>query len=247
MPNVSGISQNNTLDPRIIVALDFASAEQALDLIARLEPDRCRLKVGKELFVRAGPELVRKLVQRGYDVFLDLKFHDIPNTVAGACRAAAELGVWMVNVHTLGGSEMLQAARRAIDVGDRQPLLIGVTILTSHDIQTLHEIGIQGDVAATVERLAELAQRHRLDGIICSARESRDLRIRCGGDFRLVVPGIRPAGTLPDDQRRVMTPAAAIRAGADYLVVGRPITQAKDPLVMLDALEREIRAANDGL
>lgn len=229
------------------MALDFASAEQALELIDRLDPDRCRLKVGKELFVRTGPELVKRLVRRGYGVFLDLKFHDIPNTVAGACRAAADLGVWMVNVHTLGGEQMLEAARRAIDTGSQRPLLIGVTILTSHDTQSLHEIGVQGSLVAAVDRLAELAQRHRLDGVVCSAQEGSALRARFGKSFRLIVPGIRPSGVLNDDQRRVVTPTAAITAGADYLVVGRPITQAADPLAALSALEQETRAAHRSL
>lgn len=222
------------------MALDFASAEQALGLVDRLNPARCRLKVGKELFVRAGPDLVRRLVHRGYDVFLDLKFHDIPNTVAGACRAAADLGVWMINVHTLGGGEMLEAARQAIDGGDQRPLLIGVTVLTSHDIRNLREIGVQGSLAVAVSRLAELAQRHRLDGVVCSAQEGPKLRARFGKEFHLIVPGIRPFHAKHDDQRRVVTPRAALAAGADYLVVGRPITQAIDPLAALSALEREI-------
>lgn len=242
MYSASCTLQSDSPGPRIVVALDFASAEQAQDLVDRLDPRRCRLKVGKELFVRAGPELVRRLMGHGYDVFLDLKFHDIPNTVAGACRAAADLGVWMVNVHALGGGEMLQAARRAIDAGSSQkPLLIGVTILTSHDIQNLQEVGIQGDPLTAVDRLAELAQRHGLEGVVCSAQEAPKLRARFGKGFRLVVPGIRPSGALNDDQRRMVTPAAAIAAGADYLVVGRPITKASDPLAALGALEQEIR------
>lgn len=229
------------------MALDFTSAEQAFGLIDRLDPDRCRLKVGKELFVRTGPELVRRLVNRGYGVFLDLKFHDIPNTVAGACRAAADLGVWMVNVHTLGGGEMLEAARRAIDTGSQRPLLIGVTILTSNDTRSLREIGVQGNLGAAVDRLAELAQRYCLDGVVCSAQEGLALRARFGKSFRLVVPGIRPSGVPNDDQRRVVTPTEAVTAGADYLVVGRPITQAADPLAALSALEQEMRAVHRSL
>lgn len=247
MPSVRHTPQSGSAEPRVIVALDFASAEQALSLVDRLDPNRCRLKVGKELFVRTGPGLVRRLVQRGYGVFLDLKFHDIPNTVEGACRAAADLGVWMVNVHTLGGGEMLEAARRAIDAGSQRPLLIGVTILTSHDTQSLREIGVQGSLVAAVDRLAELAQRHGLDGVVCSAQEGASLRTRFGKSFRLVVPGIRPFSVLNDDQRRVVTPTAAVTAGADYLVVGRPITQAANPLAALDALEQEIRAVHHSL
>ncbi|MCO6442360.1 MAG: orotidine-5'-phosphate decarboxylase [Nitrococcus mobilis] len=242
MPSADRTHQCDFAEPRIVVALDFASAGQALDLVDRLDPARCRLKVGKELFVRAGPELVKRLVDRGYSVFLDLKFHDIPNTVAGACRAAADLGVWMVNVHALGGKEMLEAARRAIDSDSQRPLLIGVTILTSHDTQSLGEIGLQGDPLVAVGRLAELTQRTGLDGIVCSAQEASGLRVRFAKDFRLIVPGIRVLGAQADDQRRVVTPAAAVAAGADYLVVGRPITQAADPLQALSVLEQEMRS-----
>ncbi|EAR23396.1 orotidine-5'-phosphate decarboxylase [Nitrococcus mobilis] len=243
MPSADRTHQCDSVEPRIVVALDFASAGRALELVDRLDPGRCRLKVGKELFVRTGPELVKRLVDRGYSVFLDLKFHDIPNTVAGACRAAADLGVWMVNVHALGGKEMLTAARRAIDSDSQRPLLIGVTLLTSHDIQSLGEIGLQGDPLTGVTRLAELAQHTGLDGVVCSAQEASGLRARFAKDFRLVVPGIRAFGARTDDQRRVVTPAAAIAAGADYLVVGRPITRAADPLWALSALEQEMRSA----
>lgn len=234
-------------EPQIVVALDFPCAEQALRLVDQLDPGRCRLKVGKELFVAAGPELIRQLVNRGFRVFLDLKFHDIPNTVAGACRSAVDLGVWMLSVHILGGGGMLAAARRAVDLGSTSPLLVGVTVLTSHDAKALREIGIAGDPSAAVERLAGLAQRHGLDGVVCSAREASVLRARLGKRFRLVVPGIRPSGAPGDDQRRVVSPTEAVAAGADFLVVGRPITQAPDPLSALDALEGEIHAASGGL
>ncbi len=230
--------------PRIIVALDFADADQALHLASRLDPRRCRVKVGKELFVSAGPDLVRRLHDQGFEVFLDLKFHDIPNTVAGACRAAAALGVWMVNVHALGGSVMMTAAREAVDAYAKRPLLLAVTVLTSHDEATLGEIGLGGDTAgAAVERLASLAQRSGLDGVVCSAQEAHLLRKAHGESFRLLSPGIRPAGAASDDQHRVMTPARALAAGVDYLVIGRPITQAPDPVAALAAIEEEIAAA----
>jgi orotidine-5'-phosphate decarboxylase len=230
-------------NPRIIVALDFATAAAALALAARLDPRRCRLKVGKQLFVAAGPELVRALVAQGFDVFLDLKFHDIPNTVAAACRAAAELGVWMVNVHALGGSEMMKAARASLVEFSRPPLLIAVTVLTSHDAGTLAEVGIGESTLEAVDRLSALAQRAGLDGVVCSAKEAAELRSARGDGFRLVTPGIRPAGTSQDDQTRIMTPVAALAAGADYLVIGRPITRAPDPLAAVGAIEQEIAGA----
>jgi orotidine-5'-phosphate decarboxylase len=229
-----------TSDPRIIVALDFDDADLARQLAGRLEPDRCRVKIGKELFLRGGPALVRELGERGYDVFLDLKFHDIPNTVAGACRAAADLGVWMLNVHALGGGEMLQAARRAVDESEKPPLLIGVTVLTSHSSATLEQIGLQGTPEQAALRLASLTRDCGLDGVVCSAREAPALRESLGADFRLVTPGIRPQGAESGDQTRVMTPSRAIRAGADYLVIGRPITRAPDPLAALAAIEAEL-------
>ena len=227
-------------DPRVIVALDFASADSALAFAQRLTPRSCRLKVGKELFTSAGPALVEKLVQRGFDIFLDLKFHDIPNTVAGACRAAARLGVWMLNVHALGGRAMLEAARDAVAADARRPKLIAVTLLTSITKQDMREVGIDGDPAAAALRLAKLAQASGFDGVVCSAQEAPLLKRECGDAFCLVTPGIRPAQSAGDDQRRVMTPAAAIAAGADYLVIGRPVTQSPDPVAALDAINREI-------
>lgn len=226
--------------PRIVVALDFAAAEPALALAQRLDPVRCRLKVGKELFVRAGPQLVRQLQDFGFEVFLDLKFHDIPNTVAAACRAAAELGVWMVNVHALGGSAMLRAAREAVDAVAHPPLLIGVTVLTSHGAETLEEIGLAGPPEGAVQRLAALSAGAGLDGVVCSAQEATALRQARGPGFRLVTPGIRPTGSARGDQTRIMTPGEALAAGSDYLVIGRPITQASEPLAVLEAVEREI-------
>jgi orotidine-5'-phosphate decarboxylase len=229
-------------DPRIIVALDFAETAQAAALLARLDPGLCRVKIGKELFTRGGPALVEQAAARGFAVFLDLKFHDIPNTVAQACRAAADLGVWMVNVHTLGGRRMLEAARDAVAGSGRRPLLIGVTLLTSLDVGDLRDIGIGATVEDQVVRLAALAHQSGLDGVVCSAQEARSLRARFGPEFCLVTPGIRPAGAASQDQSRTMTPAEAVHAGADYLVIGRPITRAPDPLAALEAIQAEIRA-----
>lgn len=225
--------------PRLIVALDFPNVRQAEELVSQLEPAACRLKVGKELFVRGGPQLLERLQARGFEIFLDLKFHDIPNTVAGACRAAAELGVWMVNVHALGGSAMMQAAREAIAAASAQPLLIAVTVLTSHDTASLQELGLAAPVDL-VPRLAHLAHQAGMDGVVCSAREASLLRAQEGSSFCLVTPGIRPASAAADDQHRVMTAQAALAAGADYLVVGRPITAAPDPMAALAALQADM-------
>lgn len=227
-------------DPRIIVALDYPEAAPALALIDRLQPALCRLKVGKELFTVAGPGLIEQLQQRGFEVFLDLKFHDIPNTAAQACKAAASLGVWMVNVHALGGRKMLEAAREAIVNSTKQPRLIAVTLLTSMTQQDLADIGINATPAETVLRLALLARDSGLDGAVCSAQEAALLRKQCGHEFCLVTPGIRPAQTSLDDQSRVMTPLAALQAGSSYLVIGRPITRAADPLQALLDINREI-------
>jgi len=226
--------------PRILVALDFPSAAPALALAHRLDPGQCRLKVGKELFTAAGPDLVLQLQALGFEVFLDLKFHDIPNTVAGAVRAAAELGVWMVNVHASGGRRMLLAAREALEKLQRRPLLIAVTVLTSLERSDLAEIGLDIDPLLQVERLARLTADCGLDGVVCSAQEAPRLRVACGGDFCLVTPGIRPVVAAAGDQRRVMTPAAALAAGADYLVIGRPITAAADPALALAQIAAEI-------
>jgi len=225
----------------IIIALDFASPEQARTFVAKLSPGDCRLKVGKELFVRSGPALVREWVAQGWDVFLDLKFHDIPNTVAAACQAAAELGVWMVNVHALGGRAMLTAAREAIDMGTgSRPLLTAVTVLTSHDAQTLTDIGIDQAPQTAVIRLADLAAQAGLDGVVCSGEEATALHARFGDAFRRITPGVRPAGAAIDDQRRVLTPTEAIHAGASDLVIGRPITRADDPVNVLATINSEI-------
>ena len=226
--------------PRIIVALDFPERTQALRFIDQLDPRRCRLKVGKELFTRSGPEFITRLQDRGFEVFLDLKFHDIPNTVAGACAAAADLGVWMVNVHASGGRRMLDAAREAIDRSAHQPLLIAVTVLTSLTDEEIREIGFASTVAETTLSLASMTQQAGLDGIVCSAQEAARLRQALGQGFCLVSPGIRPGGSTRDDQRRVMTPVEALRAGADYLVIGRPITASRDPMKALGDIQDEI-------
>jgi len=228
---------------RIIVALDYASEDQALAFINKLEPTSCRIKVGKELFCRAGPALVEKLVKLDFDVFLDLKFHDIPNTVAQACRAAADLGVWMMNVHALGGSKMMEAARSALEGRAQRPLLIAVTVLTSLDEDDLQAVGLSGSAVQNVKRLAFLARHAGMDGVVCSPQELAALRKSIGNDFCLVTPGIRPAGSVQDDQRRVMTPREAMDDGADYLVIGRPITAASDPMQALMTIKAEIETA----
>jgi orotidine-5'-phosphate decarboxylase len=223
--------------------LDFAEAKPALDLVRHLDAAQCRVKVGKELFTAAGPALVEDLVRRGFGIFLDLKFHDIPNTVAAACRAAAKLGVWMLNVHASGGRAMLEAAREAIPAASDAPKLIAVTVLTSINDADLSEIGMNGTTDEAVLRLASLADACGLDGVVCSARETPGLRERCRPGFTLVTPGIRAASDAADDQQRVMTPADAIRAGSTYLVVGRPITRAPDPLAALQRMNAEIAGA----
>ena len=227
-------------NPRIIVALDYPDAESARRVVARLSPELCRLKVGKELFVAAGPDFVRELVAQGYAVFLDLKFHDIPNTVAQACKAAARLGVWMMNVHAAGGPRMLVAAREALEGLERRPLLIAVTVLTSMGPEELRAIGVEASPEQQVLRLARLTGEAGLDGVVCSALEASALRQSLGPDFCLVTPGIRPAGSEVGDQTRILTPIQAVRAGADYLVIGRPITQSADPVATLQQISTEI-------
>lgn len=226
-------------DPKILVALDFQDAAAALAFAERVSPSQCRLKVGKELFTVAGPQLVEQLVARGFDVFLDLKFHDIPNTVAQAVKAAARLGVWMVNVHASGGRKMMEAARAALQDEPRKPLLIAVTVLTSMDGAQLAELGLP-EPAVQVPLLARLALDCGMDGVVCSAQEAVVLKKLCGADFKLVTPGIRPAGVDAGDQSRIMTPEAAMAAGADYLVIGRPITQSADPLATLQTINASL-------
>ena len=228
---------------RIVVALDVPEGPAALALAARLDPALCRVKVGKELFVSAGPAVVESLQRAGFEVFLDLKFHDIPNTVAAACKAAARLGVWMMNVHASGGAAMMQAAREAVPAGAKAPLLIGVTVLTSLKDAELAAIGWSGSAADNVMRLARLAHANGLDGVVCSAREASVLRESIGPGFVSVTPGIRPAGGEAGDQARVVTPEDAVRAGAHFLVVGRPVTQAADPAASLRAIAASIEKA----
>jgi len=225
---------------RVIVALDVPDIAGALALATRLDPRLCRVKVGKELFTAAGPAVVDALHQRGFEVFLDLKYHDIPNTVAGACRAAARLGVWMLNVHASGGEAMMRAARDAVAAVSRPPLIIGVTILTSLGDADLEQVGFNGSASDAVVRLARLARACGLDGVVCSAQEAPALRQATGEDFLLVTPGIRLAGDARGDQVRVVTPPEAVRLGASYLVIGRPITGAADPIATLESIRQSL-------
>jgi orotidine-5'-phosphate decarboxylase len=225
---------------RVIVPLDVPDMESALGLAARLDPKLCRVKVGKELFTASGPEVVERLHDRGFEVFLDLKFHDIPNTVAGACRAAARLGVWMLNVHASGGEAMMRAAREAVAGVPRPPLMIGVTILTSLGDADLARIGFSGTAEENVVRLARLTRAAGLDGVVSSAREAPALRRAIGADFVLVTPGIRLPGSDKGDQARVVTPVEAMRLGANYLVIGRSITHSPDPAATLETIRKSL-------
>ena len=222
------------------MALDFPDPGPALELVSGLDPQLCRLKVGKEMFTRLGPSFVESLVSKGFDLFLDLKFHDIPNTVAAACAAAADLGVWMTNVHASGGRRMMEAASNRLQQMQEAPMLVAVTILTSMGQEDIAEIGYPGTPAENVLRLAQLADDSGMDGIVCSPLEAQLVRPAVSDGFRLVTPGVRPASALRDDQKRVMTPADAIRNGADFLVIGRPITGAADPLQALRDIQSEI-------
>ena len=223
--------------PNIIVAMDFESSETCLTFAQQLNPSQCRLKVGKALFTASGPKLVEKLIKQGFSVFLDLKYHDIPNTVANAVRMAAKLGVWMVNVHASGGMRMLTAAKEALDKHPNGgPLLIGVTVLTSMNWEDLQCVGIKRTPDEQVMQLATLTQQAGLDGVVCSAIEAKSLREQFGRDFCLVTPGIRPANSMADDQHRVASPSEAIKFGSDYLVIGRPITSAKHPAKILKSI-----------
>ncbi len=227
-------------DTKIIVALDYPTQDAAIAMAKQLDPQRCKLKVGKELFTRSGPQIVEQLQSNGFDIFLDLKYHDIPTTVAKACRAAAELGVWMMNVHTLGGEAMMSQAKEAILQAQSKSLLIGVTLLTSMDQATFQQIGLTGSISDTVLRLAKLAEQSGLDGVVCSAQEATLLRAQHADDFQLVTPGIRPANSDTGDQHRTMTPAQALAAGSSYLVIGRPITAATDPMQALTDIEASL-------
>ncbi len=227
--------------PRILVAMDFANAQDCLSLADRLDPTYCRLKVGKELFTVAGPQVVEGLMKKGFDIFLDLKFHDIPNTTAKAVKAAAELGVWMVNVHASGGERMMAAARNELEKrSGPNPLLIGVTVLTSMEASDLNQIGIARSPEEQVLHLAGLAKASGMDGVVCSAQEASMLSAQLGSDFCLVTPGIRPANSAADDQRRIVTPEQAVADGSHYLVIGRPITKAADPVSVCRSIAESI-------
>lgn len=228
-------------DQKVIVALDYDNQADALAFVDKIDPASCRLKVGKEMFTLFGPEFVRELHKRGFSVFLDLKFHDIPNTCSKAVRAAAELGVWMVNVHASGGERMMAASREILEpYGNDRPLLIGVTVLTSMEQPDLAGIGLDVAPQKQVMRLATLTKNSGLDGVVCSAQEAAMLKQSLGQAFKLVTPGIRPAGSDVGDQRRIMTPYEAIQAGSDYLVIGRPITQAAEPAKVLAAINASL-------
>ncbi len=229
------------MNSKVIVALDYETERQALSLVDQIDPSLCRVKVGKEMFTTLGTDFVKQLHSRGFDVFLDLKFHDIPNTVARAVHSAAELGVWMVDVHASGGLRMMETAKKILEpYGKDAPILISVTVLTSMEDVDLLQIGLNASPMEQVIRLARLSQRAGLDGVVCSPQEVEILRANCGKDFKLVTPGIRPEGSEFGDQRRVMSPKEAIEAGADYLVVGRPITLAEDPVAVLRSINAAI-------
>ena len=234
------INNSKTTDSKIIVALDFANAADALNLVAKLDPSLCKLKVGKELFTAAGPQLVEKLIAKDFKVFLDLKFHDIPTTVAKACQVASNLGIWMLNVHASGGGDMMQAALEGINNSNYQPYLIAVTVLTSMAESTLNTVGVKEKLDQHVLNLAKLSQKSGLHGVVCSGVEAALLRQNLPTDFLLVTPGIRPLCANLNDQNRVLTPAEALNLGANYLVIGRPITHAEDPIVALMAIQHEI-------
>ena len=221
----------------LIIALDYPDMQSALAIANRLDPLLCRLKVGKELFTSAGPLIVEKLQNTGFEIFLDLKFHDIPNTTSKAVKAAAELGVWMVNVHASGGRRMMEACRDVLENStlDRKPLLIAVTVLTSMSEHDLAELGLDS-ADKQVLKLATLAQQSGMDGVVCSAMEASLLKSELGVNFQLITPGIRPIGAEQGDQCRIVTPAQALQNGSDYLVIGRPVTQAGDPVAVLNAI-----------
>ncbi|MGP4732762.1 MULTISPECIES: orotidine-5'-phosphate decarboxylase [unclassified Psychrobacter] len=231
---------NNVINSPVIVALDNMTVEASLALADQLDPSQCRLKVGKELFTRCGPDIIKALHQRDFEVFLDLKFHDIPNTTAQAVLAAAELGVWMVNVHASAGLEAMSLAKQRLLDRDLDTLLIAVTVLTSMDSEALMQTGITDSLDTQVSRLAQLTKQAALDGVVCSAQEAKALKALCGQDFKLVTPGIRLAEDNADDQKRICTPSQALIDGSDYLVIGRSITQASDPAAKLQTILQSI-------
>jgi len=232
--------------PRIVVAMDFDNADSCIAMAKRLSPEYCRLKVGKELFTACGPKIIEQLMSLGFSIFLDLKFHDIPNTTSKAVKAAADLGIWMVNVHASGGERMMYAARNILEQrSGHKPLLIAVTVLTSMEVSDLKSVGIECAPEEQVLKLARLTHSCGLDGVVCSAQEAQLMRANFGEDFCLVTPGIRLDSSPVDDQRRTLTPPAAIAAGSSYLVIGRPITQAADPIAtcrsILQSLPQEFQ------
>ena len=242
MTSTASSSSPSLCHSPVVVALDYASRDLALAFVDRIAPSDCRLKVGKEMFTRFGPQFVRELHQRGFDVFLDLKFHDIPNTAAHAVAAAADLGVWMVNVHASGGARMMNAAREAlVPFGKDAPLLIAVTVLTSMEASDLLDLGISSTPAEHAERLARLTRECGLDGVVCSAQEAVRFKSELGQAFKLVTPGIRPQGSEVGDQRRIMTPQQALSAGVDYMVIGRPVTQSADPAQTLSEINASLK------
>jgi len=220
----------------VIVALDYKDSDSAMALVSQLNPNYCRVKIGKELFVRTGPQLLEQIRKLGFDIFLDLKFYDIPNTVAAACSAAADLDVWMVNVHASGGPKMMSAAKEALVSHQNPPILIAVTVLTSFSEDEFSKLGYQRNSREQVLHLAQLAEQSGLAGVVCSPLEAEMLKQKLGRDFKLVTPGVRPLGTDKGDQQRVMTPSEALKAGSDYLVIGRPITAAENPLKALESI-----------
>lgn len=228
------------MSSKLIIALDFPSEEQALLFVNTLSPEICKLKVGFELFVAAGPLFVKALIDKGFDVFLDLKFHDIPNTVASACKSAAKMGVWMMNVHASGGRKMMEEAKLALKASGSDAKLIAVTVLTSMDQSQLQSINVKESPEGQVNHLAELTKHSGLDGIVCSAQEARNLREKLGNEFLLVTPGIRPIGSRQGDQSRIMTPSEAKLSGVSYIVVGRPITKAENPLFVIDQINKDM-------
>lgn len=231
-------SFSHNLNTPVIVALDFNNADETLRFTRRLNPNLCQLKIGKELYTASGRSLAETLINQGFKLFLDLKYHDIPNTVAQACKVAAQMGIWMVDVHTLGGRRMMEAAVETIANFSHRPLLVGVTILTSMEEVDLHELGLTGSTNEWVQRLATLAKSSGLDGVVCSPQEASELKASLGDEFLLVTPGVRLTNTIEDDQRRILTPKEALLAGSDYLVMGRPITQAEDPVAVLQTINQ---------
>lgn len=236
-------AQKKFSGPFVIVALDEMSLSEVLAFVDQLSPKLCRLKVGKELFIRYGHEIIEKLQKKGFSIFLDLKLHDIPNQVANACRAVAELGVWMTTIHALGGKRMMEAAAKAIQASTHKPLLLAITVLTSMEQNDLSAVGIAKSLEETVFSLAELAQDSGLDGVVCSAYEAEFLRAKCGSQFCLVTPGIRlEPQSNNDDQRRIMTPVQAKQSGSNYLVIGRPITKSANPLKTLEKINHDLNS-----